>query len=96
MTPRFVFAWFHNGRPIVGPVRGCGGMVASLERLQAARRLAIQGRPHGLYEPILGHVAVFPDYSSEGDGEPVFVPVEMLAGPHMECEVRQVPLISEK
>jgi hypothetical protein len=94
VTARFVLYAFHNGRPLVGPVRGCGGMVGSLERLQAARRLAMQGRPHGLHEPIAGHVAVFPDYCAESDGEPVHVPLEMLAGLHLECEVRQVPPIS--
>jgi hypothetical protein len=72
MTARFEFTLDDVSR-VTGHVRGAGGMIGSVSRLDAAAQLARDGRPHGLYEPEPGCVAVYPDYSAVGDGEPYVV-----------------------
>lgn len=75
---RFVL---EDGRELVGPVLGAGGFVTEQARLERAARLAAKGRPTGLHEPRPGHVAVFPEYSADGNGEPVAVALSALAAP---------------
>lgn len=79
MSPvRFTFV-LPSGVSVTGPVRGCGGMVGA-PRLRKAQRIAAQGRPHGLYEPAPGHVAVYPDHSAADDGGSIAVPLSALVG----------------
>lgn len=72
MATRFEFTLDDVSR-VVGPVRGAGGMIRTLARLDVAAELARKRRPHGLYEPQPGAVAVYPDYCAQGDGEPYIV-----------------------
>lgn len=74
------FRFHHDGRDIIGPVRGAGGFVASVTRLLLAKERAAKGMRLNIYEPNPGHVAVFPDYCAAGDGAPVVVPLSALVG----------------
>ena len=74
--------WFRfstPGSPIVtGVVQGSGGVIRcgkeeATRRLRRQTRLAREGKPLDIYEPRVGHVRVFPNYSadgSDGSGEP--------------------------
>jgi hypothetical protein len=62
-----------DGTTVTGPVQGAGGFIKKLGELDAAACVAYQRRPHGLYEPRQGSVAVFPDYCAAGNGAPVVV-----------------------
>lgn len=78
-----------DGRVVIGPVRGRGGMVgtgslhagyqvaaaAAATTIARSVRLATKQRDTGLYEPEPGHVAMYPDFCAESDGEPVIVPL---------------------
>jgi hypothetical protein len=70
-TPRFRF--YFADRYVEGPVRGCGGFVTALSQLHAAQDRALAGDAMFLYEPMIGHVAVYPGFDYKGDGEPVYV-----------------------
>lgn len=77
-APRFRF--LIDGAEIIGCVQGCGGLVTSLARLESAKRIAAQGRAHGLYEPAAGCVSVFTEYSAASNGPATIVPVSSLVG----------------
>ncbi len=65
-----------DGRAVVGPVQGCGGVVerrGGFGRIRVAIVNAEEGLPTGLYEPRPGYARVYPDYSAQGQGEPVDV-----------------------
>jgi len=71
--------WFRfstPGSPIVtGVVQGSGGVIRcgkeeATRRLRRQTRLAREGKPLDIYEPRVGHVRVFPNYSADGSGEP--------------------------
>lgn len=77
-----------DGTVHIGPIMGKGGMICAgisdmdlarwvaLDRINQAQRLTAQGyRGPGIYEPEPGCVAIYPDYSAEGDGEPVAIPL---------------------
>lgn len=80
-----------DGRSVTGPVQGNGGLVGAgcytnvrapmLARLRNDAKRAARGLRLSCYEPAPGCVRVKPDYSAEGDGEPVDVP---LAGARIE------------
>ena len=80
-SPRFSFV-LPSGVTVVGPVQGNGGMVDAA-RIVAAARMAASKRPHGLYEPAPGCVAVFPEYCAAGNGEPVIAPLAGLVPPSL-------------
>jgi hypothetical protein len=79
-----------DGREIVGPIMGNGGMLgsgtlcagrerasqAALKDLALCRRLVEDGRPLHIFEPSSGHVASYPDFSATENGERVEVPIE--------------------
>jgi hypothetical protein len=75
---------------VTGAVQGNGGIVSSLARLLAAKKLAGAGRAHGLYEPAPGCVQVFPDYSVAGNGEAVVVALAALV-----VDEESAPTLSE-
>jgi len=78
-----------NGKKVVGTVQGAGGRLGSnllhsgrvqasisaMSGLQRAKKRALEGRPTGLYEPLRGHVAMFPDECAEYQGKEVLVPL---------------------
>lgn len=80
-----------DGRELVGPIQGNGGKIGSgslflgvsearriaQNQMNALCRLAARGfrTSHYCFQPRAGYVAVYPDYSNEGDGEPVAVPI---------------------
>jgi hypothetical protein len=66
---RIRFTFLDGSGSVTGPVQGAGGIIDSVERLDAAARLSAAGREHGLYEPEPGSVACYPDYSAKGNGE---------------------------
>jgi len=73
MTVR-VRATLADGRVVVGPVRGSGGMLGA----DAAERLARMQRRADLGRPLRGHgmtVAMYPEHGPHGDGPAVVVPV---------------------
>jgi hypothetical protein len=72
LTKRFTFT-LAGGETITGPVKGAGGFINTLARLNAAARMAAQGRETGMYEPKPGHVAVYPDFCAWSDGRAVTV-----------------------
>ncbi len=62
-----------NGKSVVGVVQGNGGVLAGIHGLKRLHASADHGRILGLYEPLPGHVRVFPSYSAEGNGPHVDV-----------------------
>lgn len=79
-----------SGLELVGPIRGVGGMLGSaalhltnrksaeqiaFDRLDCAQRRAERSCHSGFYEPRPGCVAIYPDFSAQGDGKPVAVPL---------------------
>ena len=78
-----------NGRIIVGPIHGSGGMSGSgalhaglsfaqkhaLAAIRQAQRLARRGRRTHVYEPEPGCVAVYPDYCAAKNGHAAPVPL---------------------
>jgi hypothetical protein len=80
-----------DGRQFVGPIQGNGGKIGSgslflgisearriaQNQMDALCRLAARGfrTSHYCFQPRAGYVAVYPDYSNEGDGERVDVPI---------------------
>lgn len=85
MTVR-VRATLADGRVVIGPVRGLGGMMGAAgepegaaarvrDRLESVRRQVERGRPPPCYEPAPGCVAMYPEHGPHGDGPEVVVPV---------------------
>ncbi len=75
------FRFTYRGETVEGSVMGAGGgMVTYADDVERACRRHRVGRPHGLFEPSPGKVAVFPDYCAERDGVPVLVPISGYAG----------------
>lgn len=81
-------AVLHDGTILTGPIMGNSGMLCAgihdtdmakrvaLDRIDQAKRLDSQGyRGPGIHEPEPGCVAIYPDFSAKGDGEPVAVPL---------------------
>lgn len=67
-TPRFRFL-LKNGSMVDGPVQGSGGFVTSARVLESMHGRAKRGEPlERVYEPEKGCIAVFPGYSSSGNG----------------------------
>lgn len=78
-----------GGTIVTGPIMGRGGMLGAgiggeaaakhvaLDRVRSACDRAISGRKCSpdIHEPEPGCVAMYPDYSADGDGEPVIVPL---------------------
>ncbi len=64
-----------DGTYVTGPVHGCGGVLdaSSGPRLDTAIARARKGLPTNLYEPKPGHARVYPNYSADGNGEPLDV-----------------------
>jgi len=75
---------------LIGPIRGNAGMVGdgivrvlgesearwlATLRIDIAKDRVKDSRPTELYEPEPGCVAIYPDYSEEGDGDPVVIPL---------------------
>lgn len=74
---------------VTGPIQGNGGKLGDgcshlpIERRRASVRKALaiakmqvlQCRETNLFEPSPGFLAVYPDYSAEGDGQYVEVPI---------------------
>lgn len=84
-THRFRFVV--DGRTIIGPVRGFGGM-AGPEKMHLARRRFAKGKSFSpaLCEPKPGCVHVYPDWSPASDGEPMVVPLSTWDGENQENE----------
>jgi len=83
-------AELRDGSVVVGPIRGNAGMVGdgivrvlgesearwlATLRIDIAKNRVKESRPTGLYEPEPGCVAIYPDYSATGDGDPVVIPL---------------------
>ncbi len=66
-----------DGAIVSGVVHGNGGVIANCgdarRRILTAQRRARAGRETMLYEPLPGHVRVYPKYSASSDGEAVDV-----------------------
>lgn len=68
-----------DGRVVVGPVHGAGGVLngdaGNLRRIEVAIERATRGdtRRRSLYEPRPGHARVYPDYCAASNGDPVDV-----------------------
>ena len=89
MTIRIV-AKLSDRRESKGPIQGNGGKIgdgaahmgrdkagiAALRQLTKAQALAGSGSDSGLFEPVPGCVAIYPDYSAKGDGDYVEVPLD--------------------
>jgi hypothetical protein len=72
-TPRYRFFTRGTGAFVDGPVQGAGGSMVSYERILAAHKRALEGRPHGLCEPKPGCLVVYPQFSYLGNGPPTVV-----------------------
>lgn len=79
-------ATLHDGTVLTGPIMGNSGMLCAaiadrgtaervaLIRIVCEKFMADRGyRSPGIYEPESGCVAIYPDFSAKGDGEPVAV-----------------------
>lgn len=78
-----------TGEVYQGPIQGNGGKLGSgalhaghelaeqetRRRLEAAQRLAADGRDTGLFEPTPGHLAIYPGCNEATDGEHIAVPI---------------------
>lgn len=78
-----------DGRVVEGPVKGPGGFAgggalhagperarrAALRQVMFAQNRFINGLDTGLYEPTKGHIVMCPDFSAEGNGKDVEVPL---------------------
>lgn len=79
-----------SGKVYVGPIAGNGGMIGSgaahvshklaskyvLNLLRLSRERAELGTRLPIFEPKPGHVAIYPDYCAETDGERVEIPFD--------------------
>jgi hypothetical protein len=82
MTDRYAVR-LADGTIVRGPVHGCGGTIRGedgLRRLRLSIRRAKDGDAIPLYEPKAGHVRMYPNYSADGDGEPVDVDLRTAIG----------------
>lgn len=89
MSSIFLRAVLADGREFEGPIQGNGGKLgdgtaymgqelatgAAIDQIRKVQRLHADGRPTGIYEPQPGHVAMYPDWSGWGDGQPVIIPL---------------------
>lgn len=76
-----------DGKTFTGPVQGNGGHVGgdvshlpferaakkSLDRMLRIVQLAQLGEPLPVFEPVMGHVVMYPGYTATGNGDPVAV-----------------------
>ena len=90
MTVVKIRAELANGEVYVGPIMGNGGMIGSgalhagykLAGKQASRMIrlcqdcVVDGRDLPVFEPRPGHVAIYPDFCAETDGERVYIPID--------------------
>jgi hypothetical protein len=70
-----------DGQTVAGRVQGNGGMLGgdssrkALGGLNELRQAASGEYPFGGYEPKPGHVRVYPEFSANGNGPSVDVPI---------------------
>lgn len=58
---------------LVGVVHGSGGPINTLAELQKQQRRAVEGKPLSVLEPRPGHVAVYCEYTDDGNGQATYV-----------------------
>ena len=78
MSRRYVITTA-DGRTFSGMVHGSGGIVGDgprcLDRLRTDARRAAEGKRLSIYEPKPGHARVYQNYTAEGSGNEVDVPL---------------------
>lgn len=69
-TTRFTFTLADSAQ-ITSVVQGCGGLLRDADRLAVQVRRARAGDALGIYEPLPGHVRLYPHYDARGNGAPI-------------------------